>query len=203
MTTETPTLQLVVPATNAELDISMLQGLWTPEMYLRLTDATNQLFEFTDGTIEVLPMPTDHHQAISQWLFVVFLAIAQRGGGVVRYAPLRLKVRPNTFREPDLLFLQDVNDARRQARFWTGADLVVEIVSPDNPERDTKVKRADYAEAGIPEYWIVNPLTDTITVLTLDGATYREHGVFGRESEATSALLSDLRVAVAAVFDAR
>jgi hypothetical protein len=38
------------------------QGAWTEEQYLRLTDHTNQLVEFTDGVLEVLPMPTDRHQ---------------------------------------------------------------------------------------------------------------------------------------------
>lgn len=62
--------------------------------------------------------------------------------------------------------LRDANDPRYQDAFWLGADLVVEIVSSDRPERDTEEKPRDYAEAGIPDYWIINPLTDTITVLT-------------------------------------
>lgn len=45
-------------------------------------------------------------------------------------------------------------------------------MSPDNPERDTQVKVVDYAEAGIAEYWIVNPLNETITVLTLSDQAY-------------------------------
>ena len=40
------------------------------------------------------------------------------------------------FREPDLLLLCDGDDARYQDRYWLGADLVVEVVSPDRPERD-------------------------------------------------------------------
>ena len=46
---------------------------------------------------------------------------------------------------------------RNQDRFWLGADVVVEVVSPDDLGRDLVVKRADYAEAAIPEYWIVDP----------------------------------------------
>ena len=69
-------------------------------------------------------------------------------------------------------------------RFWTGADLVVEVVSPDDPSRDFVQKRGDYAEAGIPEYWIVEPGTETITVLTLAGGTYVERGVFDRSTHA-------------------
>jgi Uma2 family endonuclease len=55
----------------------------------------------------------------------------------VLVAPLRIQVRPGKFREPDILLVRDAHDPRRQHRYWLGADLVVEIVSPDNPERDT------------------------------------------------------------------
>src|SRR5205814_1403499 len=108
-----------------------------------------------------------------------------------------------TFREPDILLLRDANDPCRQNAYWRGADLVVEIVSPDDPERDTRVKRADYAAASIPECWIVNPQDETITVLQLTGDHYTEHSVFRRGATATSALLNGFAVAVDAVLDAR
>jgi Uma2 family endonuclease len=81
--------------------------------------------------------------------------------------------------------------------------LALEIVSPDDPERDTRVKRLDYAEAGIPEYWIVNPIDETITVLCLEGEQYTEHGMFRRGDAATSALLESFVVEVNEVFEAR
>lgn len=102
-----------------------------------------------------------------------------------------------------MIVLLDADDPRRQNEFWLGADLVVEIVSPDKPKRDTEEKPIDYAEAGIPEYWIVNPLTDTITVLVLDGESYVEHGVFRRGDHAISKLLDGFRVSVDEVLDAR
>ena len=74
-------------------------------------------------------------------------------------------------------------------------------MSPDDPERDLVEKRADYAEGGIPEYWIVDPRDDTITVLTLKGDEYDEHGVFRRGETATSPLLEGFTADVAAVFD--
>ena len=80
---------------------------------------------------------------------------------------------------------------------------MAEIVSPDRPERDLVDKRADYAEAGIPEYWIVDPRHDTITVLTLAAGAYVEHGVYARGDTATSPRLDGLAVDVASTFDAR
>ena len=115
---------------------------------------------------------------------------------------MRLRIRERKFREPDILLVRHAGDARRQNRFWLGADLVVEIVSPDKPERDRIEKRSDYAEAQIPEYWIVDPQDETITVLCLENDVYVEHGVFGRGMLATSALLEGLLVEVSAAFDA-
>ncbi|MGN6758293.1 MAG: Uma2 family endonuclease, partial [Thermomicrobiales bacterium] len=89
-----------------------------------------------------------------------------------------------------------------QDRYWLGADLVLEVVSADEPARDLITKRREYAEAGIPEYWIVNPLDTTITVLVLRDGQYTEHGVFTRGQRATSALLPEFAVDVAEVFAA-
>ena len=95
----------------------------------------------------------------------------------------------------------DKNDPRRRNRFWRGADLAVEVVSPDKPERDLLEKRHDYAEGGIPEYWIVDPMTETVTVLRLHGKKYRKHGEFGRGESATSVILPGFSIDVDKVFD--
>ena len=194
--------KLVWQAEGLEIDLLPLQGLWTEEQYLRLTDQTNHLVEFTDGYVEVLPMPTRKHQAISRFLFLAFLAFVRPRGGTVFYAPLRVRIAPGRFREPDLLLLLDVNDSRNQNAFWLGADLVVEIVSRDHEERDTTIKRNEYAAAGIPEYWIVHPEEETITVLKLADDIYVTHGIFRQGEVASSSLLQGFNVNVQAVCDA-
>lgn len=205
MTTDTRAadLRIVRAADGLELDLEPLQGLWSVEQYLKLTDQTNHLIEFTHGEIEVLPMPTRRHQVILLLLYELFKASLQPTGGIVLVAPLRMQVRPGKFREPDILMLRDATDLRNQETFWLGADVVVEIVSADDPERDTVEKVAAYAEAGIPEYWIVSPLDETITVLGLAGDSYATHGVFGRGERAASQLLDGFGVGVDDVFDAQ
>ena len=204
MTTDvhTPILRMVWPDMMSEINLEPLQGLWTETQYLTLSDQTNHLIEFTDGIVEVLPMPSENHQAILEFLFLALRAFIETAGGKVRFAPLRLQIRPDKYREPDILLVRDANDPRRQNRYWLGADLVVEVVSPDDPDRDTVTKRTDYAEADIPEYWIVNPLDETITVLMLAGDAYVEHGRFPRGETATSRLLEGFTVSVDVVFDA-
>ena len=178
------------------------QGDWSEDAYLWLTNHTNRLIEFSDGYIDILPMPTEKHREILLYLYRMFFALIEGMGGKVFVAALRLRLKSGKFREPDLLLLRSANDARRGDAYWTGADLVLEVVSPDDPNRDLVKKRKEYAQAGIPEYWFVHPQTETITVLRLEGAKYVEHGVSARGALASSALLAGFEVSVDAVFDA-
>ncbi len=196
------------PPTSQEALSSLLrdvlppQGAWGEREYLWLTDHTNRLIELAGGRVQELPMPTDTHQAVLLFLYLLFHGYLEPRGGVVRVAALRMRVREGTFREPDLLLLRDRSDPRRQDRYWLGADLVVEVVSPDDPDRDRVEKRADYAAAGIAEYWVADPRGEAITVLTLKGDAYVEHGTFARGEAATSPLLAGFTADVDAVFDA-
>ena len=178
------------------------QGDWSAEGYLWLTDHGNRRVEFTDGRIEGLPMPTDVHQSVLLFLHALFRAWLRPRGGVVMASGMRMRVREGKFREPDVLLLRDRSDPRRQNRYWLGADLVVDVVSPDDPDRDLVEKRADYAEAGIAEYWIADPRDETLAVLVLREEAYVEHGRYGRGETAASVLLEGFAAEASAVFDA-
>jgi Uma2 family endonuclease len=185
-------------------DIAQLfppQGQWLESDYLSLN--TNRIVELTDGRLEVLPMPTELHQLIVLALYrklSEFIDSKQLGALLV--APLRVRLWEGKFREPDLLFMLAANSNRRGNRFWNGADLVIEVVSEDDPDRDLVEKRADYAQAGIPEYWIVDPRFRTITVLSLDNTTgrYRDVSKSVEDESAKSLLLEGLSIPVHAVF---
>lgn len=184
-------------------DVALLfprQGTWSEGEYLAL-DA-GRLVEFDDGCIEVLPMPTLLHQLIVQFLFRAFDDwVRERRLGTVVLAPFPVFLGERKYREPDIVFLRPerIVSHRQPPR---GADLVVEVMSEgdENRERDSVHKRSDYAAAGIPEYWIVDPQTRTIAVLTLDAGDYHEHGVFGPGMTATSNLLAGFSVPVDDVF---
>ncbi|MCY4094971.1 MAG: Uma2 family endonuclease [Gammaproteobacteria bacterium] len=178
------------------LDVRPPQGRWREFDYLWLTDRCNRFVEFADGHLEELPSLTDLHQSILLFLFRRFDESVRAEGGVALVGPLRLKIREERFREPDLLLLRDASDSRRQNRFWLGADLVVEVVSPDDPERDYVRKRHDYATARISEYWIVDPQRDEITVMNLEHGRYVERGTFGIQESASSSILDGFNVEV-------
>lgn len=177
------------------------QGSWSDGDYLSLN--SNHLVELSEGRLEVLAMPTEEHQLIVAFLYDAFKSfVAARRLGKVLFAPLRIQLREGTFREPDLVFLLAANSAKRGDRYWQGADLVVEVVSADDPDRDLVVKRGEYAEAGIREYWIVDPRGSTITVLGLEarGTQYTKAATYRAGDMAASILLPSFAVNVLEVF---
>lgn len=178
------------------------QGHWTEAEYLALD--TNQLVELSDGYLEVLPMPLPFHQLIVDFLHTLLKQhVAEHSAGRVLFAPLPVRLWPGKFREPDILYLRPER-IRNLRRYPEGADLVMEVVSEgqENRERDLVAKPADYAKAGIQEYWIVDPENKSIKILVLDQGGYRVHGEFGLNDTATSVLLPGFEVKVADAFAA-
>ncbi len=177
------------------------QGRWSEEDFLRFH--SNRMAELVDGRLELLPMPTLKHQRILRLLLAAVEAAAP-SGSVVLFAPLPTQLFPGTIREPDLLYIAPENRPGPEVEYPSRIDLAVEIVSPgsDARKRDYEDKRIDYAKAGVAEYWIVDPQQQRITVLVLDGTTYREHGTSTAGQIATGKLLPDLSADVDAVMNA-
>lgn len=209
MATFPPTPQFTPPTLGEPAwDIALLyppQGHWEEREYLDVALTSNQLIEYSDGFIEVLPMPTIEHQLIVRFLLDVFRAfIEPKNLGMVLFAPLPVWTRERQYREPDLIFQSAANHAKSNRKYYQGADLVVEVVSddPQSHVRDYEQKLEDYARANIPEYWIVDPQTSTISVMTLVAGQYETHGVFKAGEKATSKLLDGLVAEVSDVFAA-
>lgn len=179
------------------------QGSWSEEAYLALD--TGRLIEYSEGFLEFPPMPTMAHQDMLIFLFELLKAyVLKHQLGKVYVAPVPVRLRAGRYREPDVFFVSTQRVHEAEGKYPSGADLVMEIVSgsPSDRARDLVEKRHDYAQAGIPEYWIVDPDEGAITVLWLEGEAYVEHGRFAGDETATSRLLPGFAVAVAAVWAA-
>jgi Uma2 family endonuclease len=180
------------------------QGTWTEQEYLNLN--TNQLVEYSNGFVEFLSMPKMTHQLIALFLYrLLHSFVSARTLGTVAAASLSVQLWQGKYREPDVLFMLKEHRSRITEDYWIGADLVMEIVSGSNNDRhrDLVEKREEYARAGIPEYWIVDPELGQITVLILAGSAYTVHGVFGLGQQATSRLLPDFAVDVTEVLNTK
>jgi Uma2 family endonuclease len=167
---ETNGMQAGEPAWRVAL-LFPSQGNWTEQDYLSL-DAGG-LVEFEQGFIEVLDMPTKEHQRIVRRLFLLMQAfVSQHDLGELFFAPLPVRLWQGKYREPDIVFVRP--DRAEFEGYPLGADLVVEVVSGSAADRrrDLQLKVDEYARAGIPEYWIVDPADSSISVLQLQDDRY-------------------------------
>ena len=185
-------------------DVALLfpeQGHWSIEEYLDLP--SNRLVEYADGRLEVLPMPTTLHQWIVFYLCRLLNDfVSSHQLGLTLPAPLRVQLWPDKFREPDVVFMRAEHRARAGNEFWDGADLAMEVLSdsPEDRRRDLVVKRREYARAGIPEYWLVDPKEKQIKVLRLKDKKYVVHGTYKAGRSARSHTLPGFTVDVSATL---
>lgn len=171
----------------------MLQTLkMTFEEYLRLeTDSLPAgQFEYVDGELRALPPESEPNNFLARQLLFLLVSC-----GLV---PLRLVVThscevevpvlqdgdPRT-RIPDLVILREQHLALTRRRLTITREmppplLIAEVVSPGdaNQQRDYQRKRDQYEDLGVPEYWLIDPALQTITVLALQNGQYSEVGVF-------------------------
>jgi Uma2 family endonuclease len=115
--------------------------------------------EWVDGEVTIFMTAIPHHADIASFLITLlrfFVDLRQAGG--VFAAPVEMKLREGgSYREPDILFVSTEHLGQIDNRRLNGpADLVIEILSEDDPDRDRVEKYQEYEEAGIPEYWIVD-----------------------------------------------
>ena len=81
--------------------------------------------------------------------------------------------------------------------------IAIEVVSESNREHDLQTKRLEYARAGIPEYWIVDPQAQQITILSLSGDSYPQAPAIAAGDRAASRFVAGFAIDVASVFTAQ
>lgn len=157
------------------------------EEYLAYDDGTENLYELFNGELIAVPPESGFNVGIAGFLFVHF---ALRLGHLrVRGHGLELEVRgePRN-RFPDLTIIRQEHIPQLIRRNTIRLSmvppvLVVEVVSPGElqHDRDYVAKRGQYQDLGIPEYWLIDPQQQTITLLYLQSSIYVESVFRGAE----------------------
>ena len=114
--------------------------------------------ELLRGRLVMSPAPDTTHQTISGLLTVYLFGVAARSGGRALNAPTDVVLDDHTILQPDLLYVKKERRGIIQKRVMGPPDLLVEILSPHNSRRDRVDKLGIYAQYGVAEYWIVDPV---------------------------------------------
>ena len=173
--------------------------------FLDLPDTEEkQKMELDDGELYIMPRPRPVHQFI---LMRLYMSIATYIDGLAEppaqvHADMVTILSPSSRRVlvPDLaVILADQPYRMVRGYFEVIPDITVEVLSTDR-SRDLVRKRQLYAEAGVREYWIVDPSNDTATLLELHDGEYAERAVLTVSDTLTTPLLPGLAIPLAEVF---
>ena len=147
-----------------------LRRQWTEEEFYRERDAAppGERWELVDGEVLVTPSPHWMHQRIIAQLFLsIATYVRQHGLGETFPSPLDVKLEPRLVLQPDLLVVP-AGELRRRSDIVRRLLLAVEVLSPSSARHDRVTKRPRYQRNRVPEYWIVDDLSQTVERWTPD-----------------------------------
>lgn len=136
----------------------------------------DQKADLLDGVIYMASPESWDHNKLVRWLTLVLGSfIEARKLGELAINRVAFRLSRNSSPEPDLGFVETSRVDRIKQGYVEGPpDLAIEIVSPDSVDRDYENKRRRYEEAGVGEYWIIDPLDSTATFLVLEKGVFVE-----------------------------
>jgi len=159
-------------------------GEWTVDLLDQIPD-DNLKYEILDGILLVSPAPVPRHQRAILRLAMI-LNDRCPSDHEVFVAPLDWRPDRRTSLEPDLLVV--AKDRIGEKNIIQNPAIVVEVLSPSSRRYDRLLKFGRYAEAGIGQYWIVDPDRPSIEVYDLDNTgAYRLSGSADRDAILTVA----------------
>ena len=159
-------------------------------------------YELYDGEVLVVPSPFPGHQRVTSNVADLLRDYGRMTGGLALFAPLDIVLSEDTVVQPDVVFFS--RERRHLVKDWevtrSAPDLAVEVLSESTESRDRGRKMELLARFGVPEYWIVDPVAETIEVYTVSGDRYELRLRTGRDATVTSPTLAHLSFSTARVF---
>ncbi|MCX6278450.1 MAG: Uma2 family endonuclease [Bacteroidetes bacterium] len=174
-----------------------------------MDDVRRELF---DGFIKLMtPAPSSRHQELSTNLVSICWNFLRNKQCKIYHAPSDVRFPKNrksqddklvyTVLQPDLYIVCDLS--KIDDRGCLGApDMIIEIISPKNSQRDTRDKFEIYQEYGVREYWIVSPNDETVTVFVLcENGKFQFIGIYaGDDKIPVNIFNGELKVDLMEVF---
>ena len=168
----------------------------------------NVRYELYSGVPVALASPSDAHQDISGEIYFQLKSYLRGKQCKAYYAPFDVRLFEEDGEspedvdfvlQPDLMVVCDKNKVDRHG-IHGAPDLVVEVLSPATVRYDKIIKLSLYQRAGVPEYWIVDPVSRSVSVYTLKNGVYQSPAVYGSDNSIPVGVLDACQVDLSTVF---
>ncbi|MCY4027136.1 MAG: Uma2 family endonuclease [Acidobacteria bacterium] len=168
-----------------------------------LTTPADVRYELLDGDLLMVPAPNLKHQRVQGNLYYHLRRfISERELGELLSAPCDVVLSDTDVVQPDLLFV-----SRERGHLLSGGenvrgapDLVIEILSPTTADKDRGGKRELYGRYGVTEYWLVDPMVETVSLHRQRAGGLAATHTFGRDQTLRSPLLAGLELQLDDIF---
>ena len=173
--------------------------------YLQLPE--NKRYEIIDGELFMVPSPNEAHQRILLTLTTILLNYVKKNKlGYIYCAPFDVLFSEEDIVQPDIIFVSNENRKIITKDNIQGTpDLLIEILSPGTSKRDLGIKKKLYAKKGVREYWIVDPVQETIEVLNLKEGEFRgksyNKDVVGQTPRLSSFVIQGFDIDIKEIFE--
>ena len=176
------------------------------DAYLELREKSDNILEYIDGIVYMSPSPSTKHQRISSKLHAKLYNILEGKPCEVFHAPFDILLKNDDI-EGEKLVIPDLSVICDKSGFtdnkYIGVpSLIIEILSPSNQSHDLVTKLNIYMKYGVKEYWIVNPILDTVMLYTLNQDKMYEQSIVKTETGIVrSKLFEEFEVDIEELFD--
>jgi len=158
-------------------------------------------YQLINGMLVKSPSPTVNHQRLIKRLVRMLMVLEDRGLGEVFFAPMDNYFTDTEVYQPDIIFIAKENKNVRVDKIVKGApDLIIEILSPSTAYYDLRHKAEVYAESGVREYWVVDPMEERIDIFSNTENRFALASRVERNGEAESTIFPEFRVDIAKLF---
>jgi Uma2 family endonuclease len=148
---------------------------YTAEEFLALPVDTTARYELQDGWFVVSRNPGLPHQAVMLRLVAHLDDQLPESHAAIHAVDVDLQLPSHVVRVPDIVVVREEEIHSSGTLTAAKVSLAIEIISPETLRTDTKIKPIDYADAGVPHLWLIDPHRPvTATVLTLVDGKYEE-----------------------------
>jgi Uma2 family endonuclease len=175
------------------------------EKFYEMREKSEQLLEYIDGVVYMSPSPSTKHQRVLSRLQLQFGNFLLDASCEVFVAPYDIelkseKIEGNKIVIPDISVICDKNGFT-ETKYIGVPHLIVEILSPSNQSHDLVTKLNLYMKYGVKEYWIVNPMINSVTVYVLnDAGMYEQFAVKSEKGKVSSKILNGFHVDLEYIF---
>lgn len=185
--------------------MSVPESNLTLEEFYQLRERSEHLLEYIDGMIFMSPSPSTKHQRISGRLHAQLFQLLDGSDCEVFHAPYDIELRNEKIDGtkiviPDLSIICD-KEGLYEEKYIGVPTIIFEIISPSNQSHDLVFKLNLYMQYGVKEYWIVNPILNTVQVYVLDEKSqYRLQEVAKDKGNVQSTILTTFKVDIEKLF---